>query len=185
MQEQTTAVFRALRRRRDQAAHFLQLGPAELRRRWFFLSQNLGLEGHPAAAYLASAPTLLLADPADAAAAMRWLYAAAGWRRQALRRNLQRSPDILLTPVAQLEAAAALLQRSLDASIEELVALLSVAPRLLALPQAQLADAVAAHPCSWRLAAEHMERPPLLMRHGVEAMHLQVGTGLGAAVSEL
>lgn len=164
LQEQTTAVFRGMRRQRAQAARFLVLGPEELQRRWYWLCRNLGLEGPPAAAYLASAPSLLLADPADAAAVVRWLCSAAGWRRLALRRNLQRSPALLLMPVAQLEAAASFLQHQLDASIDELCLLLSVAPRLLALPPAQLGEAVATHPTSWQLAAQWMERPPLLMR---------------------
>ncbi|PRW34065.1 transcription termination factor [Chlorella sorokiniana] len=175
-QEQTTAVFRGLRRQRAQAARFLALGPEELQRRWYWLCRNLGLEGPPAAAYLASAPSLLLADPADAAAVVRWLNRAAGWRRLALRRNLQRSPVLLLTPVAQLEAAAAFLQQQLDASVDELCMLLSVAPRLLALPPVQLGEAVAAHPTSWQLAAQWMERPPLLMREAAEALHMQIGT---------
>lgn len=164
LQEQTTAVFRGMRRQRAQAARFLALGPEELERRWYWLCRNLGLEGPPAAAYLASAPSLLLADPADAATVVRWLHCAAGWRRLALRRNLQRSPVLLLTPVAQLEAAATFLQHQLDASVDELCLLLSVAPRLLALAPAQLAEAVATYPSSWQLAAHWMERPPLLMR---------------------
>lgn len=157
-------MFRGLRRHRAQAARFLVLGPEELRRRWFWLCKNLGLEGPPAAAYLASAPSLLLADPAEASAVVRWLSSAAGWRRLGLRRNLQRSPALLLTPVAQLEGAAAFLQHQLDASVDELCLLLSAAPRLLALPPVQLAEAVAAHPTSWQLAAHWMERPPMLMR---------------------
>lgn len=163
LQEQTTAVFRALRRHRRQAALFLAMGPAELRRRWHWLSRNLGLEGAPAAAFLATAPSLLLADPQQAADVVRWLRSV-GWRRLALRRNLARWPALLLTPVPQLEAAAACLQRQLDASVDELCLLLSVAPRLLALEPAQLAAAVAEQRSSWRLAAAFVERPPMMMR---------------------
>lgn len=68
VQEQTTAMFRGLRRRRDQAAQFLALGPAELQRRHFWLCRSLGLEGGAAAGYLAAQPSLLLAEPAEAAA---------------------------------------------------------------------------------------------------------------------
>ena len=157
-------MFRALRRHRQQAALFLSLAPGELRRRWFWLCKHLGLEGAPAAAYLASAPSLLLADPADAAAVVRWLRSAAGWRRIALRRNLQRSPAILLSSTEQLEDAAQLLQGRLDASLDELCLLLAVAPRLLALTPGQLAAAAAEHPSSWRLAAHWMDRPSMMMR---------------------
>lgn len=182
LQEQTTAVFRGMRRQRAQAARFLALGPEELQRRWYWLCRNLGVEGPPAAAYLASAPSLLLADPADAAAVVRWLASAAGWRRLALRRNLQRSPSLLLTPVAQLEAAATFLQQQLDASVDELCLLLSLAPRLLALQPVQLAEAVAAHPTSWQLAAQWMEHPPLLMREA--AVSRGCAAGLGWAVTQ-
>ena len=126
--------------------------------------QHLALEGATAAAYLAASPTLLLAEPADAAAVVRWLHASPGWRRQALRRNLAAHAQILLTPVAQLEAAAATLQLRLDASTDELCLLLALAPRLLALPQGELEAAAAAHPAAWRLAGAYMDRPALLMR---------------------
>ncbi|PSC76378.1 dCTP pyrophosphatase 1-like [Micractinium conductrix] len=175
-QEQTTSVFRGLRRHRDQAAAFLELPPEELQRRYFWLCQHLALEGATAAAYLAASPTLLLAEPADAAAVVRWLHASPGWRRQALRRNLAAHAQILLTPVAQLEAAAATLQLRLDASTDELCLLLALAPRLLALPQGELEAAAAAHPAAWRLAGAYMDRPALLMRDAAEALHLQVAT---------
>lgn len=61
-------MFRGLRRKRDQAAQFLALTPTELQRRHFWLCRSLGLEGGAAAAYLAAQPSLLLAEPAEAAA---------------------------------------------------------------------------------------------------------------------
>jgi hypothetical protein len=108
-QEQTTAVFRALRRQRSAAAQFLSLSPGELRRRYFWLGRHLGLEGPAAAAYFAGQPCLLLAEPEQAAAVVHWLYSI-HWRRLALRRNLATHPAILLAPLQQLEAAAAHLQ---------------------------------------------------------------------------
>ncbi|KAL4425405.1 hypothetical protein ABPG75_009421 [Micractinium tetrahymenae] len=175
-QEQTTAVFRGLRRQRDQAARFLALGPAELQRRHFWLCRRLGLEGGGAAAYLAAQPSLLLADPAEAAAVVHWLQSAAGWRRQALRRNLAAHPAILLSSAAQLEAAATLIQCRLDASLDELALLLQLAPRLLALPPPALAAAAEQHGTAWRLAAAFAERPALMMRDAAEALHMNVAT---------
>ena len=157
-------MFRALRRQRQQAGAFLELGPAELQRRYFWISRHLGLEGARAAAYLAAQPSLLLAESGDAAAVVRWLSTAAGWRRLALRRNLHAHPGILLAPAGQLEEAAVQLQLRLDASVDELCLLLSLAPALLALPLADLEAEAQRHPTAWQLAAQHMERPPMLMR---------------------
>lgn len=95
---------------------------------------------------------------------IRWL-SGLSWRRLALRRNLAAYPAILLAPAAQLEAAAHLLQASLDASVDELCLLLALAPRLLALPPQRLAEAVVRHPTAWQLAAHHMDRPAMMMRH--------------------
>jgi hypothetical protein len=165
VQEQTTAVFRALRRHRHQAAQFLSLHPHELRRRHFWLiRQHLSLEGPAAAAYLAAQPSLLLAEPSEAAAVVAWLRSCASWRRLALCRNLAAYPAILLAPVRQLEEAAQYLQYSLDASVEELCLLLALAPRLLAMQPQQLAEAVGQQPVAWRLAAHHMDRRPMMMR---------------------
>ncbi|KAI3434864.1 hypothetical protein D9Q98_002918 [Chlorella vulgaris] len=176
-QEQTTAVFRALRRHRHQAAEFLSLHPHELRRRHFWLiRQHLSLEGPAAAAYLAAQPSLLLAEPSEAAAVVAWLRSCASWRRLALCRNLAAYPAILLAPVQQLEEAAQYLQYSLDASVEELCLLLALAPRLLAMQPQQLADAVGQQPVAWRLAAHHMDRRPMMMREAAEAQHMQVAS---------
>ncbi|KAL4446731.1 hypothetical protein ABPG77_007975 [Micractinium sp. CCAP 211/92] len=175
-QEQTTAMFRGLRRRRDQVAQFLALGPAELQRRYFWLCRSLGLEGGAAAAYLAAQPSLLLAEPAEAAAVVHWLYSAAGWRQRALRRNLSAHPGILLSTAAQLEAAATLLQCQLDASLDELALLLQLAPRLLALPPPALAAAVEEHRAAWQLAAAFADRPALMMREAAETLHMNVAT---------
>lgn len=175
-QEQTTAVFRGLRRKRDQAAQFLALTPTELQRRHFWLCRSLGLEGGAAAAYLAAQPSLLLADPAEAAAVVHWLYAAAGWRRRALRRNLAAHPGILLSAAAQLEVAATTLQCHLDASLDELALLLQLAPRLLALPHPALVAAVEEHRTAWQLAAAFADRPALMMRHAAEALHMNIAT---------
>lgn len=171
-------MFRALRRHRQHAASFLQIPPDEVRRRWFWLSKNLALEeGRAAAAYLAACPSLLLAEPAQAAAVVRWLYNAAGWRRQAVRRNLARVPAILLTPLAQLEAAAQHLQCQLDASVDELCLLLRLAPRLLGLPLEQLAAEVAEHPTSWQLSAAWMDRPPIMMKHAAVSFRSRAVAG--------
>lgn len=174
--EQTTSVFRALRRHRVQASQFLALCPEELQRRYFWLALHLALEGPAAAAYLAAQPTLLLAEPTEAAAVVLWLRSAAGWRRLALRRNLAAHPAILLSSASQLEASATSLLCQLDASVEELCLLLSLAPRLLALTQHDLAQAMSQHGTSWQMAAAFMDRPNMLMQEAAEALHMQVAT---------